>query len=171
MTSPGGAVPSRPVKNPLGPIVVRPATEADRAFVLGLVPRLRAFGPSLLRPPEAMDAAERQALERAFDAQPAGTVLLVAEHPAEGSLGVAYAETAADYFTREPHGHLAILAVTEPAEGRGVAPALSEAVERWAAEQGFRFLTLNVFSGNTRARAAYERAGYTPDIVRYLKEL
>jgi hypothetical protein len=45
--------------------VVRAATEADRAFVLGLVPRLRAFGPPPLRPPEDLDAAERQTLERA----------------------------------------------------------------------------------------------------------
>jgi hypothetical protein len=30
-------------------LIVRPAIEADRAFALGLVPRLRAFGPSALR--------------------------------------------------------------------------------------------------------------------------
>ncbi len=158
------------MKNPLDPIVVRPATEADRAFVLDLVPRLRAFGPGPLRPPEAMDSAERRILERAFSELPDGAVLLVAEHPAEGALGMAFAHTATDYYTQEPHGHLAILAVTEPAEGRGAAPALLAAVERWSADQGFRFLTLNVFSENTRARAAYERAGYAPDIVRYLKE-
>jgi hypothetical protein len=32
-----------------GDLILRPATEADRAFALGLVPRLRAFGPSTLR--------------------------------------------------------------------------------------------------------------------------
>ncbi len=40
-----------------------------------------------------------------------------------------------------------------------------------AADRKYRFLTLNVFSDNTRARTAYERAGYEPDVVRYLKEL
>jgi len=159
------------MKSPFDPIIVRPATEADRSFVLDLVPRLRAFGPGPLRPQEAMDSAERRVLEQAFDALPDGAVLLVAEHPAEGALGMAYAHTAADYYTQESHGHLAILAVTERAEGRGAAPALLAAVERWSADQGFRFLTLNVFSGNTRARAAYERAGYAPEVVRYLKEV
>ena len=152
-------------------IFVRPATEADRTFVLGLVPRLRAFGPSPLRPPEALDGAERRTLERAFDALPDGATLLIGEHPQEGPLGIAYVETGTDYFTRESHGHLAILVVDESGEGRGVASALLEATERWAADQGYRFVTLNVFAQNARARAAYEKAGYTPDIVRYLKEL
>lgn len=153
------------------PIIVRPATEADRSFVLDLVPRLRAFGPSPLRPAEALDGAERRTLERAFDALPDGAVLLIGELPEEGPLGMAYAETGTDYFTHEAHGHLTILAVDESGEGRGVASALLEAVERWAAGRGFRFVTLNVFSKNARARAAYEKAGYAPDIVRYLKEL
>jgi GNAT superfamily N-acetyltransferase len=152
-------------------IFVRPAIEADRDFVLALVPRLRAFGPSPLRPSEALDGAERRTLERAFDALPEGTSLLIGEHPAEGALGVAYVETGTDYFTKESHGHLAILIVAEAGEGRGVASALLEAVERWSAERGYRFVTLNVFAQNARARAAYEKAGYAPDIVRYLKEL
>jgi GNAT superfamily N-acetyltransferase len=152
-------------------ITVRPATAADRTFVLGLVPRLRAFGPSGLRSPEALDSAERRTLEKAFDALPDKTALLIGEHPAEGALGVAYVETGTDYFTKEAHGHLAILAVAESGEGRGVAPALLEAVERWATDQGYRFVTLNVFAGNARARAAYDKAGYEPDIIRYLKKL
>jgi GNAT superfamily N-acetyltransferase len=152
-------------------ILVRPATEADRSFVLGLVPRLRAFGPSSLRPPEDLDSAERRTLERAFDALPQGAVLLIAEHPSEGALGMAYVETGTDYFTQEAHGHLTILAVTESGEGRGVASALLGAVERWSAARGFRFVTLNVFARNARARAVYEKAGYGPDFVRYLKEL
>lgn len=152
-------------------ITVRLAAEADRAFVLGLVPRLRAFGPPPLRPPEALDGAERRTLERAFDELPGGAILLVGEHPAEGPLGFAYVETGTDYFTQEKHGHLAILAVDESGEGRGVASALLAAAERWAAGQGYRFMTLNVFAQNARARAAYEKAGYGPDTVRYLKEL
>lgn len=152
-------------------ILIRPATEADRDFVLGLVPRLRAFGPSPLRPVEALDSAERRILERAFDAMPEGSILLIGEHAQEGPLGMAYAETGTDYFTREAHAHLAILAVDESAEGRGIAPALLAAVERWGTERGYRFVTLNVFARNARARAAYEKARYAPDIVRYVKAL
>jgi GNAT superfamily N-acetyltransferase len=152
-------------------IEIRPATPADRNFVLGLVPRLRAFGPPPLRPPEALDEAEVRVLSRAFDALPDGAVLFVAEHPSHGALGAAYAETATDYFTQEKHGHLAILMVAEAGEGKGAGRALLTAVESWSARQGHRFLTLNVFAGNSRARAVYERAGYAQDTIRYLKEL
>lgn len=152
-------------------IDIRPATPADRDFVLGLVPRLRAFGPPPLRPPEALDEAEVRALSRAFESLPAGAVLLVAEHPGHGALGVAYAETATDYFTQEKHGHLAILMVAEAGEGKGAGRALLTAVESWSARQGHRFITLNVFADNSRARAVYERAGYTQDTIRYVKEL
>jgi GNAT superfamily N-acetyltransferase len=84
---------------------------------------------------------------------------------------VALANTATDYFTHERHGHLSIIIVTEQGEGRGVGRALLDAVDAWAVEQGHRFITLNVFSGNRRARTVYERAGYAEDTVRYLKEL
>ncbi|HVE77231.1 MAG TPA: GNAT family N-acetyltransferase [Gemmatimonadaceae bacterium] len=154
-----------------GDLVVRPATAADRAFVLGLVPRLRAFGPPPLRPAAALDGAERRALERAFDALPAAALLLVAEHRTDGPLGAAYAQSAVDYFTGETHGHLAILAVAERGEGRGVGRRLLAAVEGWATGRGYRLLTLGVFATNVRARELYERAGYEADIVRYAKEL
>lgn len=150
---------------------VRPAAAADRGFILGVVPRLRAFGEPPLRPADALDEAERRALERALATPKADAVLLVAEIHSEGMVGIAYAETGVDYFTGERHGHLAIIAVTESGEGRGVGRALLAAVERWAAERGYRYLTLNVFAENARARHVYERAGYAPDTIRYFKEL
>jgi GNAT superfamily N-acetyltransferase len=150
---------------------VREAIAADHDFIIGVVPRLRAFGPPPLRPVESLDRAEREALERALAALPSDALLLVAELDAVGPVGVAYAETATDYFTGERHGHLGILAVTEAGEGQGVGRALLAATEAWATTLGYRFLTLNVFDRNERARAVYERAGYVPDTIRYVKEL
>lgn len=138
---------------------------------MDVVPRLRAFGAPPLRPARAMDSAERQALERALASPAPDTLLVVAELDAIGAAGVAYAVSATDYFTGERHGHLSILAVIAAAEGQGVGRALLAATEAWALAQGYRFLTLNVFAGNRRARAVYERAGYAPDTIRYLKEL
>ena len=152
-------------------VTVRAATAADRAFALGLVPRLRAFGPPPLRPPEALDGAERRALERAFADTPPDALLLVAESAQLGPIGVAYAETQTDYFTHERHGHLAILIVAESGEGQGAGRALIAACEAWAVSRGYRYVTLNVFAANERARAVYERAGYAPDTVRYAKTL
>jgi GNAT superfamily N-acetyltransferase len=135
------------------------------------VPRLRAFGPPPLRPLDALDRAERDALERALASLAPDCHLVVAEVGEAGPIGVAYAESATDYFTGEQHGHLAILAVAASGEGQGVGRALLAATEAWATSRGYRFLTLNVFAGNERARAVYERAGYTPDTIRYVKEL
>jgi len=152
-------------------IRVRPAIQTDRAFLVGIVPRLRAFGPSTLRPVDALDDAERNALLRALDHPHPDTVLLIAEDDIGHPAGVAFAESPTDYFTGEPHGHLGILAVAAEAEGQGAGRALLGAVERWAAGRGYRFLTLNVFAGNERARTVYERAGFAPDTIRYAKEL
>jgi GNAT superfamily N-acetyltransferase len=149
---------------------VRTATAADRDFILGLVPRLRAFGEPPLRPAAALDEAERAALARALAELAPGATLLGAELD-DAPAGVAYAETATDYFTGERHGHLSILIVAGAGEGRGVGRALLAAVAGWAAAQGYRFVTLNVFAANERARRVYERAGYAPDTVRYAKEL
>ena len=152
-------------------VQVRPAIEADREFVLTLVPRLRAFGEVPFRPADVHDRAERDTLERAMSAPSAESVVLVAEIAEQGLVGVALAETATDYFTKERHGYLAILAVSERAEGHGVGSALLTATEAWARTRGYRFLTLNVFAANARARAVYERAGFAPDTIRYAKVL
>jgi GNAT superfamily N-acetyltransferase len=155
-------------------IGVRPVTPADRDAVVALVPRLRAFGDAPLRSPDALDRAEREALERALQAAPDATdaesdaVLLVAELEGLGVAGIAYVQTATDYFTQERHGHLA---VDERGEGQGVGRALLAATERWCEARGHRFVTLNVFADNLRARAVYERAGFAPDTLRYYKEL
>jgi ribosomal protein S18 acetylase RimI-like enzyme len=156
---------------PTAPFTLRPAAPADRAAVLALIPRLRAFGPPAYRTPEQMDAGEERALNRFFDAPPPGSDLVVAEGEGGALLGAAYVERATDYFTQEAHGHLSVLAVAAEAEGRGVGRALVEAVERWAAGEGYRFVTLNVFAGNRRAIALYERAGWRPEAVKYVREL
>lgn len=70
-----------------------------------------------------------------------------------------------------PMGIWRSLAVAAEAEGRRVGRALLSAVERWAVGEGDRFVTLNVFATNARAIGVYERAGYQPDTVRYVKTL
>jgi hypothetical protein len=123
---------------------VREACEADREFLLSLVPRLRAFGTVPLRTEAEHDGAERRAIERALASPSSEHVLFVAELDALGPAGVALAETATDYFTGERHAHLGILAVAA---------------------------ALNVFADNLHAREVYERAGFSPDTIRYAKPL
>lgn len=153
-------------------MIIRPATLADRAGIVAMVPRLRAFGPPPLRPVGALDDAEREALETALAVPTEDSTLLVAAEEEDGGpLGVVYVRTNTDYFTGERHGHLFIIMVGEAAEGRGVGRALMEAGEGWSRAQGHRFITLMVFAGNARAIRFYEAGGYVPDMIRYVKEL
>ena len=153
-------------------VTIRAPVAGDREQILALIPRLRAFGPPALRPIEDLDRAESEAITKALDAPPAGSVVLVAESDGmSGVAGVAYVETHEDYFTNEKHAHLSILSVAEEAEGHGVGRALLNAVDEWTRARGYRFVTLNVFGGNERARRVYERAGYQVDAVKYLKPI
>ena len=64
-----------------------------------------------------------------------------------------------------------MLVVVPAAEGRGIATALLRAADDWGRTNGYPWLTLNVFEGNGRARALYERLGYRPETLRYLRPL
>jgi GNAT superfamily N-acetyltransferase len=151
---------------------IRHAAPADRAWLLPLVPRLHEFGPPPWREVRHMNAAVAEGLAAALEAPAEGTALLVAEQAADAApLGFVHVVTAADYFTREPHGHVSDLVVARAGEGRGVGRALLAAAERWALARGYRLLTLNVFVGNDRARALYERCGYVPEWTKMVKEL
>src|SRR3546814_9837805 len=57
-------------------------------------------------------------------------------------------------------GYIALLAVEQEHEGRGVAKALVEQAELWAREMGFSRLALDVFASNDHALKFYDRAGF-----------
>jgi len=138
---------------PTTPWRVRAASPADRAFILRAIPRLsEGFPLPAWRTPREVAEAEAATLEAALERVPKGALLLVAES-SDGPGGLIYLEQQIDYFRRAPHAHVAVLVVAGEAEGHGVARLLLEAAETWAREQGLAMLTLNVFAGNTRARA------------------
>ena len=85
--------------------------------------------------------------------------------------GYVFATTKHDYFTRAAHAHVEVIAVEEGAERRGVARSLMDAVEQWAKRRGYRWVTLNVFDRNSRARALYEKLGYLPETIHYRKDV
>ena len=150
---------------------VRPARPTDRDFIVGLTPRLAAGFPlPSWRTPGEVARTEAATLESALKLMPAGNALLVAESATGEPAGFAYLERLVDYFGR-PHGHLGILAVAAQAEGQGVGRVLLEAAERWARDQKLEMLSLNVFAANERARRVYERLGYAPETLRYVKIL
>jgi len=150
---------------------VRPATPETASFVLTLVPHLVAFGPPPWRSVRQMIDTDALVIDRTLQGLSAGATVLVAEDSGGKPLGFIHVCGEPDYYTRRDCGHIADLVVAPEARGRGVGEALMMAAEQWAHDRGYSLLTLNVFVGNTHARALYERIGFGAETVRYVKEL
>ncbi len=151
-------------------VSIRLATPADRDFVLILADRLAAFDRPAWRSANELAEGDRRALADAIDRPTEGTALFVAELDGARA-GVLLMWTLEDYFSRERHGHISVIAVTEAAEGRGVGAALMAHAEAWTRDRGYTRLTLSVFETNRRAQGLYERAGFVPEMRRYVKQL
>ena len=151
-------------------IEIRSATPADRAFLNTLAGRLAEFDRPSWRSHEEIAEGDRRALNEALDARSSGTSLFIAELNGVPA-GCLLMWTLQDYFSQRRHAHVSVIAVTTEAEGRGVGRALMAQAEVWARERGHQSITLSVFEGNHRAKALYERAGYTVEMHRMTKEL
>lgn len=149
---------------------IRPAGPGDRAFVLGLLSRMAAFELPAWRTADEVVAGDYRPLAAWFDAPTADDAVLIAEIDGR-PVGCAHLIVHTDFFTERPHTHLSVLAVAKDAEGRGVGSALLEATTAWAAARGDDHVTLNVFDNNRRARALYERHGYAPETIKYVKRI
>jgi ribosomal protein S18 acetylase RimI-like enzyme len=150
---------------------VRPARPSDRTFILGITPRLaQGFELPPWRTAREVVQAESAALENALRPGTERAVLLVAEDTEGEPGGYVYVDVETDYFGRT-HAHIEILAVSSAAEGRGAGRTLVEAAEGWARSEGIDLITLNVFADNQRARTLYERLGYAPETLHYVKPL
>ena len=151
-------------------LAIRGAVAADRDFVLAMADRLVSFEVPAFRSKAELADGDRRALAAWFLEPKTGEALLVAEHDGRPA-GCAYLVTLVDYFNERPHAHLSVLAVTTEAEGKGVGSALLDRSEAWARECGSDRLTLNALVTNSRARALYERRGFSGEYIRYVLPL
>jgi ribosomal protein S18 acetylase RimI-like enzyme len=149
---------------------IRPATIADLAAVLALVPRLAATGSPPGRDAQQIEASDIESVTRALQRPAADEVLLVVED-AGGLLGLIHVKTVVDYFTQQPIAHVSDVVVAASAEGRGIGKALMHAAEDWARDQGYAMVQLHVLVDNARARSMYERLGYSAEWLKYIKRL
>ena len=150
-------------------IRVRPFVEADRAFVLGLVPRL-VIGIPPWRDPERVLATAQEWLAGSIENHGGKTMVFIAEVAQGERLGVATVSHAR-HFTGVGQAYIGELAVSEAAEGKGAGQALVAACEQWAREQGYAFLSLETGMANTRARGFYHHLGFQEEEVRLVKVL
>lgn len=149
---------------------IRPATPQDCEAILALVPRLAATGTPPGRDSGQIAATDLQVIAEVLGDRQPGTDLLVAERG--GSLlGFIHLKTVTDYYTRQQIGHVSDVVVAADAEGQGVGRALMTAAEEWARTRGYPMMELNVLVDNAGARALYERLGYSPEWLKYVKPL
>jgi ribosomal protein S18 acetylase RimI-like enzyme len=150
---------------------IRPATPDDTGFILSLAPRFVGFAlPKGRRKRETL-AGIRADIERALrDAPPADHFFVAEEAGAEPErVGFLHLQVQRDFFSGARACHISDLAVATGKDGRGIGFALLAHAETWAHGHRCKLLTLGVFPGNTRARALYERAGFTTELLRMTK--
>jgi ribosomal protein S18 acetylase RimI-like enzyme len=147
---------------------IRPATEADSGFVLGLARRFAETRPHWRSDAEVTGGTAR-ALEKALSESNANEALLIAEASGDTREGLVYVVAATDFFTNERVAHISEIAVTR--DGTGAGTALMRAAEAWALARDARYVSLHVNAPNERARAFYENLGYDLEWYRLNKRL
>lgn len=150
---------------------LRPARPADGPALLALLPELADFPLPPWRTAAQVANADTRILLEALTRGDRTSCVLVAEDPDGSVAGFVFSTTRQDYFTGKPHAHIEVVVVRAAARGRGLARRLIDATETWARERGYASVTLNVFASNRRADTVYQRLGYRPETVHYIKPL
>jgi len=144
-------------------IITRPATLADLdtllAFEQGIITAERPFDPTL------REGEIHYYDLSAYIASP-DVEVTVAELNGEiiGS-GYARLETAKDYYKHERYAYLGFMYVKPEFRGRGVNSTVLEALKTWVRSRGISEIRLEVYHNNYPAVKAYEKAGFSKNLV------
>jgi GNAT superfamily N-acetyltransferase len=150
---------------------IRPGRAADAPTLLELLPELADFPLPAWRTASQVANADTGILLEAITRDDRASCVFVAEDPDGSIAGFIFATTRQDYFTARPHTHIEVLVVRKDARGRGLSRQLIDTTESWARARGHANVTLNVFATNQRADAVYQRLGYQPETVHFIKPL
>jgi len=141
-------------------ITVRKATIEDLevllAFEQGIVSNERPFDGTLKEGEiHYYDLAEMIAADDVH------VIVAVAGNEIIGS-GYARIETAKAYQKHSTYAYLGFMFVTAEHRGKGVNNRVLEGLKEWCRERGIHELRLEVYTDNTSAVKAYEKAGFKP---------
>lgn len=151
---------------------IKPAAPADMAFVKSLSPRLAHVPGPAWHTIEAMEGFQDRYMSSTFAAASLdGARTLIAWTTDGRRLGYVHMRPGKDGVSDEPCGYVSLLALTEDAEGLGVARRLMAEAEAWARGRGYRFLSLDVYADNKRAVDFYTSGGFRPETLRLVKPL
>ncbi|MDZ4863230.1 MAG: GNAT family N-acetyltransferase [Gemmatimonadota bacterium] len=151
-------------------VTLRRAVSADEPALLRLATRLGDFPVPPWRTASEIATADHPILLASLRSPATDNALFVADDLG-ALLGFVFVVVRTDYFTHERYAYVEDLALAVKGEGRGLARRLMEEAEGWARSLGFRRIGLSVWFQNLRARGLYERLGYQPETMQYLKAL
>jgi len=148
---------------------IRPFEPGDRNQLLSLATRLTE-GVASWRDPASVRRVAQQWVQASVDAaaQPDHAVY-VADLSGQLIGFVGLRERA--HFTGQTDVYIGELAVRPGFERRGIATALLNAAEAWAAKRGAAFLTLHTGAANQPARSLYARLGYREEEIQFTKAI
>ena len=151
-------------------IVIRPATEQDRAFIFSLSPRLAEVAKLAWHTEQDIQKMQDGYIEEMLAETDIPNATLIAE--SDGTLlGFVHVRTHQDGISGETGGTVPLLAVIPESQGMGVGKLLMQAAEAWAKDKGCRLLHLEVFANNSKANRFYEKQGFQPEMLHMVKPI
>ena len=142
---------------------VREADFDDQRDIDGFIAVLDSYAGSAIGGGRALTADVCERVVPLLREHPTSLVLLALV--GEERVGIAVCFFGLSTFRARPLLNIHDLAVLPEYQGKGVGPALLEAVEERARRKGCCRLTLEVLDDNTRARAVYRRFGFEDSVV------
>ena len=142
---------------------VREADFDDERDASGFIAVLDSYASSAVGGGQALSRDVRDRVVPMLRAHPTSLVLLALVD--DERVGIAVCFFGLSTFRARPLLNIHDLAVLPEYQGKGVGPALLEAVEERARREGCCKLTLEVLDDNTRARAVYRRFGFEDSVV------
>jgi GNAT superfamily N-acetyltransferase len=154
-----------------GAVRVREVNRSDDDFLLALSPRLSGVPRPEWQTLDSMEQFHSRFMTATLHNAVENSRTLIAVSQDTVRLGYIHMRPGKDGVTDEECGYVAILALTQEAEGHGIASLLMRFAEDWGREMGYRFLSLDVFADNRRAVVFYERGGFRSESIRMVKPL
>jgi ribosomal protein S18 acetylase RimI-like enzyme len=144
-------------------VIIRPARQSDLEILLtfeqGIITAERPFDPTLKE-------GEIHYYDIAWMITASHVEVIVAEINGE-LIGSAYAriEDSKIYLKHPKHAYLGFMYVKPEHRGMGVNNKIIEALKQWVISRGVTEMRLEVYNENLPAIKAYEKAGFTPNLL------
>ena len=144
-------------------IVTRKATLSDlptlRRFEQGVIAAERPFDCQIKE-----DPVHYYDLENMIEASHIELVVAELDGEVVGS-GYARIENARHFLKHQLHAYLGFMFVDPAYRGKGVNKEIIEALKNWAISQGITEMLLEVYDGNLPAIKAYEKVGFSKQLI------